>query len=89
MEAPPGWDDWHGLVGNSRYYNASIINSLLLPALSIIVVMSLSVPLLQMGCALCMGIALDSTMPLTFSSTMQRPFYKATWDSRRSKASHS
>jgi N-acetylglucosamine-6-sulfatase len=24
---PPGWDDWHGLVGNSRYYNASIINN--------------------------------------------------------------
>lgn len=24
---PPGWDKWFGLVGNSRYYNATIVNS--------------------------------------------------------------
>ena len=24
---PPGWLDWHGLVGNSRYYNATIIDN--------------------------------------------------------------
>ena len=24
---PPGWDKWHGLVGNSRYYNATVVNS--------------------------------------------------------------
>ncbi len=24
---PPGWDDWHGLQGNSRYYNGTISNN--------------------------------------------------------------
>lgn len=27
LRTPPGWDDWHGLIGNSRYYNASIISN--------------------------------------------------------------
>eukprot|EP00039_Didymoeca_costata_P033451 m.42389 g.42389 ORF g.42389 m.42389 type:complete len:500 (+) comp9877_c1_seq3:65-1564(+) len=27
LRTPPGWDDWHGLVGNSRYYNVSIIDN--------------------------------------------------------------
>ena len=24
FKVPPGWDDWHGLQGNSRYYNGTI-----------------------------------------------------------------
>jgi len=27
FRVPPGWDDWHGLQGNSRYYNGTISNN--------------------------------------------------------------